>query len=210
MKQGDSALHSAERLLPIVFTLVLGCVGGGIVLSKVGYYFPFYIVGTSLALIGASLFHIVDLNTKGANLYGYSVLVGFGCGIFVPASISIAQAKMPPEQLGGATGFIALGQLVGPAIALSIAGTVLINTASSGLTKLLPNVPETTIKNAISGTADEFLSTLDPATRIAALNIIVNAIGKVYILAITAAAIGFVCALFLKHERIVMQQVAAS
>ena len=198
------------RLLPVVFTLVFGCVGGGITLAKVGYYSPFYIAGTALILIGSSLFHVVDLNTKAANLYGYSILVGLGGGIFVQAGFSVAQAKMPPEQLGGATGFIALGQLIGPAIALSIAGTVLINTASSGLTKLLPNVPAITIKNAISGTAGDFLSTLDPATRTAALEIIVNSIGKVYILAITAAAVGFVCSVFLRHERIVMQQVAAA
>ena len=179
-------------------------------LAKVGFYSPFYIIGTALALIGSSLFHVVDLNTKAGNLYGYSILVGLGCGMFVQAGFSVAQAKVPPEQLGAATGFIALGQLIGPTISLSIAGTVLINTATSGLQQLLPNTPVAEIKNAIAGTASELLATLDPATRVAALDVIVNSIGKTYILAIAAMSVSFVCAVLLRHERIVMQPAAAS
>jgi len=189
---------------------VFGCVGGGIALAKIGYYSPFYIIGTALALIGVSLMHVVKLDTSAANIYGYSILIGIGCGIFVQAGFAVAQAKVPADQLGAATGFIALGQLIGPTIALSIAGTVLINTATSNLEALLPNTPVVDIKNAIAGTAGQLLSTLDPATRIQALDIIVNSIGKVYILAITAAAVSFVAAVCLRHERIVLQPAAAA
>ena len=185
--------------------MVFACVGGGVALAKFGIYSPFYIIGIALSLIGVSLLHIVKLDTHAANLYGYSILVGLGVGMYVQASFSVAQAKVPPQQLGAATGFIALGQLMGPTIALSVAGTVLINTATSGLEKLLLDVPMASIKNAIAGTAGPLLSTLDPATRIAALDVIVNSISKVYILAIVAMAVSFVCALLLRHERIVIQ-----
>ena len=189
---------------------MFGCVAGGIVLAKVGYYSPFYIIGTGLALIGVSLIHVVKLDTPAANLYGYSILIGLGTGLYVQAGFSVAQTKVPPQQLGAATGFIALGQLIGPTIALSIGGTVLINTATSGLEKLLPNVPIVSIKNAIAGTAGQLLATVDPATRIAALNVIVHSISKVYILAIAAMAVSFVCSLLLRHERIVIQLAPAS
>jgi MFS family permease len=193
-----------------VFTLVFGCVGGGIVLTKVGFYSPFFIIGSALALIGSCLLHTVDLNTTAGKVYGYSILVGLGTGIFCQAGFSIAQVKVPPEQLGQATGFIALGQLIGPTIALSIAGTVLINTASSGLQALLPNTPIAEIKNAIAGTASTLLATLDAQTKTAVLDVIVHSIQKVYILAITAMAVGFVCSLCLKHEKIVMEQGGAA
>lgn len=202
--QGDDALHSAVRLLPIVFTLVFGVVAGGIALTKVGYYSPFYIAGTCLGLIGASLFHTIDLDTSAAKLYGYSILVGLGSGLFSQAGYPIAQAKVPKHQLAGATGFIALGQLVGPTIALSIAGTVFINTATSGLQDLLPDTPVETIKQAITGTASTLLSQQDEATRRAALDIIVGAISKVFILDITAFAVGVVAAFAMKFERIVI------
>ena len=68
----------------------------------------------------------------------------------------------------------------------------------------------TSIKNDIAGTAGQLLTTLDPATRIATLDVIVNSISKVYILAISAMAVSFVCSLFLRHERIVIQPAAES
>jgi len=208
--QGDDALHSAVRLLPIVFTLVFATVGGGVTLAKVGYYSPFYIIGTALALIGSALFHVAKLDTNAGRIYGYSVLIGIGCGLFVQNGFSVAQAKVPAAQLGAATGFIALGQLIGPTIALSVAGTVFINEATSGLEALLPDVPVAEVKNAITGTAGDLLNTLDPATREAALAVIVNAMDKVYILAITAMAVAFVAACCLRHEKIVIQPAAAS
>jgi MFS family permease len=192
------------RLLPLVFTLVFGCVAGGVLLSKGGYYSPFFILGTALALIGSALFHTVTLDTSAAKIYGYSVLIGLGTGMFIQAGFAIAQAKVPKDQIAAATGFIALGQVTGPLIALSIAGTVLINTATSGLTALLPNAPEQEIKNAIAGTAGPLLSGLTPETRTAALTVIVDSIGKVYILAIAATSLGFVCSLLLRHERVVV------
>jgi Major Facilitator Superfamily len=208
--RGDTALHSAVRLLPIVFTLVFGCVGGGILLAKVGYYSPFYIVGSALGLIGMALLHTVDLTTPAANLYGYSILVGLGTGAFCQAAFSIVPIKVAPEQLGQATGFVAFGQLIGPTIALSIAGTVLINTATKGLQELLPNTPISEIKNAISGTSGDLLSSLDSATLTAALNVIVSSISKVYILGITAMALAFILSLLLRHERIVISMGGAS
>ena len=202
--QGDDALHAAVRLLPIVFTLVFGVVAGGIALTKIGYYSPFYIAGTCLGLIGAALFHTIDLNTSAGKIYGYSILVGLGAGLFSQAGYPIAQAKVPKHQLAGATGFIALGQLVAPTIALSIAGTVFINTATTGLQGLLPDTPVETIKQAITGTASTLLSQQDEVTRRAALDIIVGAISKVFILDIAAFAVGVVASFAMKFERIVI------
>jgi MFS family permease len=189
---------------------VFGCVAGGVLLAKVGWYSPFYIIGSALALIGSTLFHVVKLDTSAANIYGYSILVGIGCGMFVQAGFSVAQAKVPKNQIGAATGFIALGQLIGPTIALSVAGTVLINTATSGLEKLLPDVSTEVIKNAITGTAGPLLNTLDDATRRAALEVIVSSIAKVYNLSIAAMAVAFVLSLLLKHDKIVVAPAGAA
>ena len=205
IEQGDDALRAAVRLLPIVFTLVFGVVAGGITLTKVGYYSPFYILGTCLGLIGSALMHTITLDTSAAKLYGFSILIGFGGGLYSQAGYSIAQAKVPKDQIAGATGFIALGQMVAPTIALSIAGTVFIDTATSGLLELLPGTPVEVIKNAISGTASSLLSQQDAATQRAALEVIVGAIAKVFILGISACAVGVVASFGLKFEKVVSE-----
>jgi MFS family permease len=208
--RGDSALKSAVRLLPVIFTLVFGSVAGGIMISKFGFYSPFYIFGTALGLIGSALLHVSTTETSAARIYGYTALIGLGAGVYSQAGFAVAQAKVDPKHLGQAIGFLTTGQLTGAVVSLTIGGTVLINNAASGLSALLPDVPEATIKNAIAGTAGNFFGTLDPATRAAALDVIVNAIDKVYILTITAGAVGFVASLLLKHERIFVQGAVAA
>jgi hypothetical protein len=206
--QGDSALKSAVRLLPVIFTLVFGSVGGGILITKLGFYSPFYILGTALGLIGSALLHVSTTETSSARIYGYTAMIGLGAGMYSQAGFAVVQAKVPKHHIGQAIGFLTTGQLVGAVISLTIGGTVLINNATSGLQELLPNVPLDTIKNAIAGTAGKFFSTLDPQTRVAALDVIVNAIDKVWILTITAGAVGFVASVFLKHERIFIEGAA--
>lgn len=184
---------------------MFGAIGGGILVTKIGYYSPLYIAGAALALVGSSLLFTADVNTRDVNIYGYSILIGLGSGLYIQLSFSIAQAKVPAEAIGAATGFISFAQLLGPVLSLTIAGTVLVNSATSGLKTLLPNVPEALIKNAIAGTSGQLLSTLDSDTRQAALTVIVSSISKVYILAITASAVGLVAAVHLKHERLELQ-----
>jgi MFS family permease len=203
--RADSALKAAVRLLPVIFTLVFGSVAGGIAITKLGYYSPFFIVGSGLGLIGSALLYTTTTTTSAANIYGYTILVGLGAGMYSQAGFAVAQAKVPKEQVGSAIGFLTTGQLLGAVMSLTIGGTVLINNATSGLSALLPDVPIEVIKNAIAGTAGSFFSELDPQTREAALGVIVGSIDKVYILTITAGAVGFVASVFLKHERIFLE-----
>lgn len=204
--RGDSALKSAVRLLPVIFTLVFGSVAGGILITKVGYYSPFYVFGTGLGLIGSALLYVSNINTSAASIYGYTILIGLGAGMYSQAGFAVAQVKVPKAMVGQAIGFLTTGQLVGAVISLSVGGTVLVNTATTGLTALLPDTPIEVIRGAIAGTAGSFFQTLDDATRQAALGIIVESINKVYILTITAGAVGFVCSVLLKHERIDVQE----
>jgi MFS family permease len=198
-------LKSAVRLLPVIFTLVFGSVAGGFLISKIGFYSPFYIFGTGLGLIGSALLHVSTTQTSAARIYGFTALVGLGAGMYSQAGFAVAQVKVPKNHVGQAIGFLTTGQLLGAVVSLTVGGTVLINNATSGLQQLLPDVPIPVIKNAIAGTAGSFFSTLDPETRAAALDVIVNAIDKVWILTITAGAVGFVASVFLKHERIFIQ-----
>jgi hypothetical protein len=130
--------------------------------------------------------------------------------MYSQAGYAVAQAKVPKNHVGQAIGFLTTGQLTGAVISLTVGGTVLIDNATSGLQALLPDTPIDIIKNAIGGTAGTFFATLEPSVREAALDVIVNSIDKVYILVITAGAVGFVAAMLLKHERIFIDAAVAA
>ena len=53
--QGDSAIKSAERLLPFIFLLITTIPTSGAMMSRLGYYKPWYLGGSIIALIPAVL-----------------------------------------------------------------------------------------------------------------------------------------------------------
>jgi hypothetical protein len=53
--RNDNALESAVRLLPFICVLSACILTNGALMSKFGYYKPWYVVGSALGLIGATL-----------------------------------------------------------------------------------------------------------------------------------------------------------
>lgn len=53
--QGDNAIRSAVRLLPFIFLLITTIPTSGAMMSHVGYYKPWYLGGSIIALIPAVL-----------------------------------------------------------------------------------------------------------------------------------------------------------
>ena len=200
--KGDSPLKSAVRLLPAVFMTVLGSVAGGFILSKVGRYSLFYIIGTGLGVIGSAVLFTTTVDTSDAVIYVFTAVMGLGAGLSSQVAFSVAQAKVRKEQVGQAIAFLSTGQILSVLLSIAISGTVMLNTAISGLEKLLTNVSPDVIKNDVAGTAGNALESLSPQVREQALSVLVDAINKVWIITLSAACLGFACSLLLKHERI--------
>jgi len=53
--RGDSGIEAAVRLLPLIFLLSGTILTSGALMSKLGYYKPWYIVGSIIALVGGVL-----------------------------------------------------------------------------------------------------------------------------------------------------------
>lgn len=50
--RGDSALDAAVRLLPLIIVMSATILANGHLMGNLGYYFPWYFVGSALALVG--------------------------------------------------------------------------------------------------------------------------------------------------------------
>lgn len=53
--QGDTAIHTSLRLLPFVLVLIFTIIANGHMMSKFGYYIPWYFFGAAFELIAAVL-----------------------------------------------------------------------------------------------------------------------------------------------------------
>ncbi|KAL5347343.1 hypothetical protein ACLOAV_007654 [Pseudogymnoascus australis] len=200
--QGDSALQAGVRILPYIFLMVFGCIVNGAVLSKYGYYMPWYLGGGILFVIGSALMYTVDSSSTAAQVYGFSILLGVGVGVFCQASFSVAQGTVKPEEIPSAVGFITCAQITGITIAIAIANSVFLNGAEEGISKLLPDVPRDQIQSSIVGVGSKFVQSLPVAMRQQVLDAIIEAMSKAYVLCITAGALAIVLSLFLKRERL--------
>ena len=207
--RNDTALQAGVRLLPLVCLMVLFTLVNGAMLSKFGYYMPWYLVGGALSLIGGALFYTVDEYSSTSRIYGYSVILGIGAGAYCQASFSVAQAKVKTEQISLAVGFISMGQVGGGTIALAISNSLFLNQSTNEIAKLLPNVPLDIVRGAILGGGSAFFRGLSDDLKRQVLHIIIKAISQVYILVITAGAMAVVMAIFMKRERLFMEAAVA-
>lgn len=182
--------------------MVFGCIVNGAVLSKYGYYMPWYLGGGILFVIGSALMYTVDSSSTAAQVYGFSLLLGVGVGAFCQTSFSVAQGTVKPSEIPSAVGFITCAQITGITISIAIANSVFLNGAEEGIAKLLPDVPRDQIQGAIAGVGSKFVQSLPAAVRQQVLDAIIEAMSKAYVLCITAGALAIVLSLFLKRERL--------
>lgn len=200
--RSDTALEAGVRLLPLVAVMVVIIILNGRLLTYFGYYTPWFTLGGLIAMAGAALMYTVNTDTSVSRIYGYTVLLGAGVGMWLQAPFSVAQAVVAPEDIPAAVGVVMLGQFAGITISLAIANTVFLNDAAAGIRVLMPDETMSTIKQAIEGGTGDFLSSLDTDMRSAVLDILVKAMNKAYILVIAAGSLTAILSLFMKRQKL--------
>jgi hypothetical protein len=200
--RGDGALQAGVRLLPLIVVMVVTIFANGALMAKFGYYMPWYTFGGLFAVAGSALMYTVDQDTSESRIYGYTVLIAVGVGMFLQASFSVAQAVVEPENVARAVGFITLAQFLGITMALAIANSVFLNESETRIAQILPEMPRSEIQAAIEGTTAEFVQSLSPDVRKQVMGAIVGAIGKTYILVVAAGSLVSVLSLLMKREKL--------
>ncbi|PQE17083.1 MFS drug efflux transporter protein [Rutstroemia sp. NJR-2017a BBW] len=202
--RGDGPLEAGVRLLPFIVVMVVMVFANGALMARWGYYMPWYLVGGLLAMAGSALMYTVDLETSSSRIYGYTVIIGVGVGMWLQASFSVAQAVVKPAAIGSAVGFMTLAQFLGITITLAIANAVFINSSQDRIVEILPNVPISEIQAAMQGSRTDFFQKLNEDQKTAVLEAIVKAIDKTYILVIVGGSLVATLSLFMKREKLFM------
>ncbi|KAF7868682.1 hypothetical protein EAF04_005212 [Stromatinia cepivora] len=195
--QNDHSLDAGIRLLPSIFLMIFGSITTGILLSKSFSFLPLALTGSMLVVMYA----LVGVDTKAASIYGNSILMALGVGLFTQGPISVVQSLFPANRIADATAFIGFGQVAGIAIMLAVANAIFLNLATNKIEVLLPNAPLDEVQAAISGTGSELFQNLNGDLKNAVLRAVVESINTVYILVIVAGALTFVLCPFLKRGR---------
>jgi MFS family permease len=200
--RSDGPLDAGVRLLPFIVVMVVFVFINGSLMAKLRYYMPWYLVGGVLVVIGSALMYTITQDSSTSRVYGFTILIGAGVGMFLQASFSVAQAVVDPENIAPAIGFITLAQFVGITVALAIANAILLNASQSKIQMILPDVPAAEIQAAILGARSSLVQSLDERLKARVLDAIVGAIGTTYILVIAGGALTVVLSLVMRREKL--------
>jgi len=208
---GDNGITTAVRVLPFICTWIFCCMFNGALMPVFGVYWPWYLASNFFVLVGSALFYsLVGVNTSTSTIYGLSVIIGIGGGLSSQSSYSVVPAKVEPHRVPDAIGFINTAQIGGIVISLAISGTVFQNVAYQHVAQALDglNFSPADIHDALAGTGSTVFTNTTPQVRQQVLEGIVSAIQDNYILVMAAGALGLICSLFLKREKLFLEMAA--
>jgi MFS family permease len=195
--QGDSPLKAGVRILPFIVMIVFFALVNGALMPKFGYYMPWYVAGSILSLIGSALMYTIKVDTSPSAVYGYTVLVGIGVGSYVVAGFAIVPFLVAPHDANNAVGFMAIAQVVGGNIFLSMAGCMYQNFGHSKLLPLLPGYTAEQVSGIIAGTSNAGFQALSPQLKLEVVEQITQIMTYLWAIMIAGAAFNVVLAPFL-------------
>ncbi len=162
--RGVNAVDSGIRLLPMVLPMVASSIFTGALVSRIGYYTPFMIVGSCIISIGAGLLTTLQIDTSDARTIGYQILYGWGLGQTFQAPNLAAQTVLTRQDVPIGSSLMFFAQLLGGAIFISVGQNVLNNQlldrlsslpgfdpsllTSTGATTLISHLPDS-LKQAV-------------------------------------------------------------
>jgi EmrB/QacA subfamily drug resistance transporter len=135
---GVSATSSGLRLLPLMAGVLAASIGSGRLISQMGRYRPFPIVGTLLMTVGIALLSQIHVDTGYALLAVAMLLLGVGIGLVMPVLVLAVQNAVPPRDMGTATSGTMFFRQIGGSFGVAIFGAIFANRLGYWLPKELP------------------------------------------------------------------------
>jgi len=194
---GTGVTASGLLLLPLVFGMTFGAVGGGRLIARTGRYKVFPIVGLALA---AAMYLVLGLvgTVAGDPLYSTLVLVplGVGLGLVMPVMTVAVQNAVDRRDLGAATASVGFFRSLGGTAGVALFGAVLTWDVTRRLTSA--GHPDINPRDVLErGTS--VIDALPATAREAAIHAFAGAFETLFVLAAALGVVSLVLTLFLEE-----------
>ena len=125
VSQGLSATESGLSLVPLMACLTVASLVGGRLLTRIGRYKIFAVVGTGLVMVGMGGLTTIEVASSPAVIGVLVGLLGAGIGLGMPVLTTAVQNSVPVRHLGAATSLSQFSRTVGGILGISVFGAVL-------------------------------------------------------------------------------------
>ena len=195
--RGVSPTRSGMLLLPLTAGFITASVSMGRIISRIGRYKVFPVVGTALASIGLYLFTRLDASTSGLALAGYMVVLGVGLGLTMQVLVLAVQNAVQYRDLGVATSSTTFFRSMGGAFGTALFGAVFAGRLSAHLVASLPTGVGESLRDLEITPAR--IAALPDSLQGSVVSAVAHAVDGVFLWAVPFAVVGFLLALALKE-----------
>lgn len=178
---GESATASGLALAPMMVMLTIGSMVAGNLMTRLGRYKVFIVVGPVLLIVGLAALTRLDESTTGISMLPWLVLLGLGMGLFMPTTTTLTQNALPVADLGVGTATLTFCRNLGQTIGIGAYGAALAGRMDAVLAERLPAGADVDV--------DELLSTPEDIRLLPAglREVVIDAVGQATTLVFTLA-----------------------
>ncbi|MFD4183465.1 MDR family MFS transporter [Rhodococcus sp. NPDC058514] len=123
--RGHTPTEAGLLTIPMVFGMLVGTVGSGLLITKFGKWKAFVVTGSILQLVGFLLLSTIDHETQMWLIGLMIALLGLGTGMLMQNVVLAVQNTVSVHDIGAASSVVAFFRTFGGAIGVSVLGSVL-------------------------------------------------------------------------------------
>ena len=191
--KGVSPTGAGMQLLPMMGGVILSSIVCGRVISRIGRYRMFPIMGTLLATVALGLLGTLRNDSPLALLYAYAGVLGLGIGMVLQVLVLATQNSVDMKHMGVATSGVTLFRSIGGSVGVSLFGAIFSHGLQSRLADVMPATHGPSISLRPSAVAS-----LPPQLHAKYLDAFGASLHTVYDVAACVIAVGFVVSWWLK------------
>ena len=180
--KGLDPTSAGLHMTPMMLGVFASSITSGQIISRVGRYKIFPIIGTGLMTIALFLLSRITLETAASTASVYMLLLGLGLGMVMQILVMAVQNAVAYEQLGVATSGTTLFRSIGGAVGAALFGGIFNYTLQAKISATLPEA-------AAKLTDPAAIATLSEPLRSTYLELFVESLHPVFL---TAALLAFV------------------
>ena len=204
--KGASAVNSGIMNLPMLISVVVLSVLSGIIVTVVGYYAPFMILGTIMISIGYGLMTKFHPDTPKAVWIGYQIIAGAGVGFGMQQPMIAVQVVLDIVDVPTGTAIIVFAQTLGGALFVSIGNNVFSNKLVEYLAEYAPTLDSAKIIRTGATSVQSVVSKADLPGLLLAYN---DAITQTFTVCAAVAALSVLGAVIVEWKSVKGKSLAA-
>ncbi len=196
-----SPTSAGLRLVPMMAGVLTMSIVSGRVITRVGRYRAFPIIGTVLMTIGLAMLSRLDVGTSGATAAVSLLVLGLGLGSVMQVLVLAVQNAVDYSLLGTATSGVTMMRGIGGSLGTAVFGAIFTTQLSSQLRGALSGrlAAEASRGTRLTGAQ---VARLPPAARGVYQHAYVHSLRPVFVLAAGVAALGFALSLLLQEREL--------